>query len=64
MVFGSLNKGACMDQVPSYIQWGILQISVPNLIVIGLMVLVFALALVIPYPHVRSETDRLKGVRS
>ncbi len=53
-----------MDQVPSYIQWGILQISVPNLIVIGLMVLVFALALVIPYAHVRSETDRLKGVRS
>jgi hypothetical protein len=53
-----------MDQVPSYFQWGILQISVPNLVVIGLMVLVFALALVIPYPYVRSEPAKSKGVRS
>ncbi len=47
-----------MEQVPSYVQWGILQISVPNLIVIALMVLTFALALLVPYPHPQSKEDR------
>jgi hypothetical protein len=47
-----------MEQVPSYLQWGLLQISVPNLIVIALMVLTFALALVIPYPQPGSKEDR------
>ncbi len=47
-----------MEQVPSYVQWGILQISVPNLIVIALMVLTFTLALLVPYPHRQSKGDR------
>jgi hypothetical protein len=47
-----------MEQVPSYLQWGLLQISVPNLIVIALMVLAFALALVVPYPQPRAKEDR------
>jgi hypothetical protein len=46
-----------MEQVPSYVQWGILQISVPNLIVIALMVLTFTLALLVPYPQTRSKED-------
>ena len=33
----------------TFLHWGILQISVANLVVIGLMVLVFALALLIPF---------------
>jgi hypothetical protein len=40
-----------MEQVPSYLQWGLLQISVPNLFVVGLMVLTFVLALLVPYPR-------------
>ena len=44
-----------MEQVPQYVQWWIIQISVPNLIVIVLMLVVFALALVLPYPRRRPK---------
>ena len=42
----------------AFLHVGVIQISVANLIVIGLMVVVFVLALVLPFPHsreVRSE---------
>ncbi len=42
-----------MDQVPSYLHWWFIQISVPNLVVIVLLPVVFGLALVLPYPHRR-----------
>ena len=39
-----------------YIHWGFIQMSVANLVLIGLMVLVFIAALVIPYRrHGRGE---------
>ena len=44
-----------MKDVPRYLHWWLIQISVPNLVVIGLMVLVFVLALVVPFPHRRSR---------
>jgi len=34
-----------------YVHWGIVQISVPNLIVIGLLVLVLVLAVLLPFPR-------------
>jgi hypothetical protein len=34
-----------------YVHWGVVQISVPNLVVIGLMVLVLVLALLLPFPR-------------
>jgi hypothetical protein len=36
-----------------YIHWGAVQISVANLVVIALMVVIFALALLLPFPHGR-----------
>ncbi len=39
-----------MDQPGYYLHWGVIQISLANLIVIGLMLLVFAVALVAPFP--------------
>jgi hypothetical protein len=39
-----------MNEPGSYLHWGVIQISVANLIVIGLMLLVFVLALVLPFP--------------
>jgi hypothetical protein len=36
-----------------YVHWGVVQISVANLVVIILMVLVFAAALVLPFPKGR-----------
>ena len=38
-----------------YVHWGVIQISVANLIVIALMVVVFILALVIPFPGSKSK---------
>ena len=33
-----------------YLHWGVIQISVANLVVIGVMVLLFVLALFLPFP--------------
>ena len=39
-----------MDQPAGYLHWGFILISWPNLILIGLMVVLFGLALIIPFP--------------
>ena len=39
-----------MDVVGPYLHWGVVQISLANLIVILLMLVVFALALFLPFP--------------
>lgn len=44
-----------MEHVPQYIHWWFIQISVPNLIVIVLMLVIFALALLLPYPRRRPK---------
>lgn len=33
-----------------YVHWGVIQLSVANLVVIGLMVIVFVAALLLPFP--------------
>ena len=38
-----------------YIDWGVISISVTNLSIIIAMVVVFVLALVIPFPHARED---------
>jgi hypothetical protein len=34
-----------------YLHWGFILISLPNLVLIAVMVLLFAIALVAPFPH-------------
>ena len=34
----------------TYVHWGVVQISLTNLIIIGLMLLVFVLAILVPFP--------------
>ncbi|HEX2904824.1 MAG TPA: hypothetical protein VHO01_15335 [Jatrophihabitans sp.] len=34
-----------------FLHWGVVQISLANLVVILLMLLVFALAVLVPFPH-------------
>jgi hypothetical protein len=42
-----------------FLQWGVIQISLANLIVIALMLVVFVLALVLPFPHTHDDpSDR------
>jgi hypothetical protein len=43
-----------MDPPGPYLHWGVIQISVANLIVIVLMLAVFALALFLPFPGRKS----------
>ena len=38
-----------------YVHWGFIQISVANLVVIGLMVIVFVLAIAVPFAHGREK---------
>jgi len=44
-----------MNHPGYYLHWGVIQISLANVIVIGLMLLVFALALVLPFPGRRGR---------
>ncbi|MEZ0090892.1 hypothetical protein [Streptacidiphilus sp. EB129] len=41
----------------AYLHWGVIQISVANLLVIGLMVLVFVAALLLPFPKGRDRDE-------
>jgi hypothetical protein len=44
-----------MDQPGTYLSWGFIQISAANAIVIALMLIVFVLALVLPFPGGRQR---------
>lgn len=46
-----------MDTPATYFHWGFILISVPNLIVIGGMIVLFAIALVVPFPHSEGGDD-------
>lgn len=42
-----------------FLHWGFVSISAPNAIVIATMIVVFILAVVIPFPHTHDDgTDR------
>jgi hypothetical protein len=40
-----------------YVHWGVVQISVANLLIIVAMIVVFALALVVPFPRGHEEEN-------
>ena len=44
-----------MDAPAPYIHWGFILISLPNLVLIGVMLLLFVTALIAPFPHGRSK---------
>ena len=46
-----------MDSPTTYFQWGFILISLPNLFVIVGMLVLFAIALVAPFPHGGSDQD-------
>ncbi len=41
-----------------YVHWGVFQVSVTNVAIIGLMLVVFVLALVLPFPGGRDSAER------
>ena len=44
---------AALDQPAKYLEWGWLSISIPNLVVLTIMVLLFVAALFLPFPKDR-----------
>lgn len=44
-------SAASLNGTGHYVHWGVIQISVANLVVIGIMVAIFVLALVLPFPR-------------
>jgi hypothetical protein len=49
-----------MDSTATYFHWGFVLISFPNLLVIGGMIVLFAIALVTPFPHSEEGEDGSK----
>ncbi len=46
-----------MDQPAGYLHWGFILISYPNLILLGLMIVLFLLALFLPFPGHSAPQD-------
>jgi hypothetical protein len=51
MALALLGAVADLSRPPHYVHWHFFQMSAPNLLVIGLMLVVFALAIALPFPH-------------
>jgi hypothetical protein len=45
-----MTAGTASSPAGSYLDWGVLHISVTNLVIILVMLLVFVLAIVLPFP--------------
>jgi len=50
---GLLAAAVDLNKRPYYIHWGVVQLSLANVIVIALMITVFVLALAVPFPKGR-----------
>jgi hypothetical protein len=44
-----------------FLHWGVVQLSVANFVVIVAMLLVFLLAILVPFPHARAGDDAEVG---
>jgi hypothetical protein len=47
-----------LDHPGHYVHWGVIQISVANLVVIALMLVVFTAAVLLPFPKGRNGGER------
>jgi uncharacterized iron-regulated membrane protein len=57
LLYGLLASLVNLNHPGHYIHWGFIQLSLANLIVILLMIVVFVLAIVLPFPR-RKGDDR------
>jgi uncharacterized iron-regulated membrane protein len=53
--YATIAAAVDLDHPAHVVHWGVLQITVANLIVIGAMVLLFVLALLLPFPKSRDR---------
>lgn len=52
-----LSSAVDLNHDGHYLHWGVIQLSVANLLVIGIMIVVFLLALVLPFPKGRDRDE-------
>jgi hypothetical protein len=53
-----MNVASGLLSKPAYfLHWGVIQISLANFLVIVAMIVLFVLALLLPFPHGRSDSD-------
>ncbi len=55
MAYSELAAPVDLNHLGHYVHWGVVQISVANLVVICLMVLVFVAAVLLPFPKGRGR---------
>ena len=53
---------AVVLEAGKYVHWGVLNVSVANLAVIAVMIVVFVLAILLPFPH-GADAEEGVGVR-
>lgn len=46
-----------VESAGRYVHWGVVQISVTNLVIIAVMVIVFVLAILVPFGSRQSRSD-------
>jgi hypothetical protein len=47
-----------------FLHWGVVQVSLTNFLIIVAMIVVFVLALVLPFPHGRDDEDIGEGLHA
>ncbi|MCX6427649.1 MAG: hypothetical protein NTU82_05845 [Actinobacteria bacterium] len=52
---GMVSLALSLNGPAKFITWGFISVSVPNLIMIGLIIVFFALALVLPFPSHKQD---------
>jgi len=59
MVAGDHRRqgGTTVDSPASYFNWGFISISLPNLALMAAMIVVFAAAVVLPFPFAHKADD-------
>ena len=55
MMAGIVAALVNLNKHPYYIHWGVIQLSAANVVVIALMILVFVLAVFLPFPKGRGR---------
>lgn len=56
-VNASSSAHGLLSRHPYFLHWGVIQISLTNFIIIVLMLVIFVLALVLPFPGGKSVDD-------
>ncbi len=53
-----ISAGGLLSGHTHFLHWGVVQISLTNFVIIVLMLVIFALALVLPFPRGKSDVHQ------